>query len=527
MNKLKLILILLSLVISGCGDNENEKSTIKPFEEVFWVEDYVRGLDFPWSFSWLPNGDMLVTERLGKLKLVRNGKVINEIKNVPNVISSSPFDGLLDIKIDPDFKENSLVYLSYTKGNTTNRTGVVYRARLENNSLVDGEEIYNTSPAAPTGGPNITKLLFLKDKSLIFAVGSSGQHAYNMVQRLDGDIGKIIRINRDGSIPKDNLIKLNNPNSKDGLWALGLRSVGGLTLDGKGQLWAVDMGPKGGDELNIIQPGGNHGFPLVSWGFDYSGKALSEVQNASGFVDPVISWSPSISPFGLTYYDKDVFSNWHGDFFLGVLGEQTIIRLRIKNKKIIQQENLLPNLNERIRSIETGPDGYIYASTDSSNGKIIRLRPGNPTKKDQENISVPFKIPENSSAAERLKLHGVMQNEETMIAFRAPYDPIKAELLYNQKCLSCHNLKAIDGNNIGPHLESIAGRRSGSLTNYPYSVAMTSDSRTSVIWDSRSITAFLTNPNGIFPGTKMVAEPLSYEDAILVGKFLTKIEKVK
>ena len=157
---------------------------------------------------------MLVTERLGKLKLVRNGKVINEIKNVPNVISSSPFDGLLDIKIDPDFKENSLVYLSYTKGNTTNRTGVVYRARLENNSLVDGEEIYNTSPAAPTGGPNITKLLFLKDKSLIFAVGSSGQHAYNMVQRLDGDIGKIIRINRDGSIPKDNLIKLNNPNSK-------------------------------------------------------------------------------------------------------------------------------------------------------------------------------------------------------------------------------------------------------------------------------------------------------------------------
>ncbi len=522
MNKLKLFIILISLTISGCERNESNEKNKSNFNGSFWIEDYITNLNFPWSFTWLPNGDLLVTERLGKIKLIRNGKFINYIKNVPNVMSSSPFDGLLDIKIDPDFLNNSLIYLSYTKGTTTNRIGVVYRAKLENNSLIDGKEIYNTSPPAPTGGPNITKLQFLKDKSLVFAVGSSGQHAYNMVQRLDGDIGKIIRINTDGSIPEDNPIKIDKPDSKPGLWATGLRSVGGLALDDNNQLWAVDMGPQGGDELNIIEPGGNHGFPLVSWGFDYSGRALSEKQTAIGFIDPIISWSPSISPFGLAYYNSDIFPNWKGDFFIGVLGDQTIIRIKVKDKKVIQQENIIPDLNERIRSIEVGPDGFIYASTDSSNGKIIRLRPGKPGKNELERVSKPFPMPINSSITERLKLHGVMQNEETMLALREKYDPKKAEFLYNDKCSSCHSLKAKDGNILGPHLESIAGRRSGSLTNYKYSQAMELSNQTSLIWDSRSITAFLTNPNGIFPGTKMIAEPLNFKDAILISKFLTK-----
>ena len=468
MSKLKLFIILISLIVSGCERNEGNEKNKSNFSESFWIEDYVSNLNFPWSFTWLPNGDLLITERLGKIKLIRNGKFINYIKNVPNVMSSSPFDGLLDITIDPDFLNNSLIYLSYTKGTTTNRIGVVYRAKLENNSLINGKEIYNTS------------------------------------------------------IPKDNPIKIDNPDSKPGLWATGLRSVGGLALDDNNQLWAIDMGPQGGDELNIIEPGGNHGFPLVSWGFDYSGRALSEKQTAIGFIDPIISWSPSISPFGLAYYNSDIFPNWKGDFFIGVLGDQTIIRIKVKNKKVIHQENIIPDLNERIRSIEVGPDGFIYASTDSSNGKIIRLRPGKPEKDELERVSKPFPMPIKASITERLKLHGVMQNEETMLALREKYDPKKAEFLYNDKCSSCHSLKAKDGNILGPHLESIAGRRSGSLTNYKYSQAMELSNQTSLIWDSRSITAFLTNPNGIFPGTKMIAEPLNFKDAILISKFLTK-----
>ena len=320
MSKFKVILLSLSIIIAGCELDEGNKIEKDSFQQNYWVEDYAQNLNFPWAISWLPNGDLLVTERLGKIKLIRNGKAIGELEGVPKVMASSPFDGLLDIKIDPDFKTKPYIYLSYTKGTTTERVGVVYRAKIENNKLIEGKEIFNTSPPAPTGGPNITRIQFLSDKSLIAAVGSSGQHAYGMVQRLDGDIGKIIRIYRDGTIPDDNALAVKNPNAKPELWATGLRSVGGLTIDDNNQLWAVEMGPQGGDELNLIEAGGNYGFPLISWGFDYSGRALSERQSAAGFVDPIVTWSPSISPYGITYYQGEAFPNWKGDLFMGVLG---------------------------------------------------------------------------------------------------------------------------------------------------------------------------------------------------------------
>ena len=524
MSKFKVILLSLSIIIAGCELDEGNKIEKDSFQQNYWVEDYAQNLNFPWAISWLPNGDLLVTERLGKIKLIRNGKAIGELEGVPKVMASSPFDGLLDIKIDPDFKTQPYIYLSYTKGTTTERVGVVYRAKIENNKLIEGKEIFNTSPPAPTGGPNITRIQFLSDKSLVVAVGSSGQHAYGMVQRLDGDIGKIIRIYRDGTIPDDNALAVKNPNAKPELWATGLRSVGGLTIDDNNQLWAVEMGPQGGDELNLIEAGGNYGFPLISWGFDYSGRALSERQSAAGFVDPIVTWSPSISPYGITYYQGEAFPSWKGDLFMGVLGDQTILRMRIRNNKLIEQQDLLPDLNERIRSVETGPDGFIYAVTDSSKGKIIRIRPGKPSEKDLENVSKPFPMPTNSDIGERLKQHGVMQNEETMLALQAAYDPERAEFIYNQNCVSCHSLKASAESNIGPHLEAIAGRRSGTLPNYNYSASMKVNNRTSVIWDSRTIAAFLTNPQAIFPGTKMISTPLNFEDAVQVSNYLTRLK---
>ena len=283
------------------------------------------------------------------------------------------------------------------------------------------------------------------------------------------------------------------------------------------------MGPQGGDELNLIEGGGNYGFPLVSWGFDYSGRALSEKQTAAGFVDPVVTWSPSISPYGITFYQGEAFPNWNGDFFIGVLGDQTILRMRISDGKLIEQQDLLYHLNERIRSVETGPDGFIYAVTDSSNGKIIRLRPGTPSEKELANVSKPFPMPKNSDIGERLRQHGVMQNEETMLAIQAAYDSERAKFIYNQNCVSCHSLTADNESNIGPHLESIAGRRSGSLPNYNYSKAMKMNNQTSVIWDSRTIAAYITNPQAIFPGTKMVSTPLNFEDAVQVSNYLTRL----
>jgi glucose/arabinose dehydrogenase/cytochrome c2 len=523
MSKFQVIFLSIFLVIAGCAEEVSEENSIDSFEQTYWVEDYAKDLNFPWAITWLPNGDLLVTERLGKIKLIRKGNIISELQGVPEVMVSSPFDGLLDIKIDPDFKTSPYIYLSFTKGTTTERVGVVYRAKIEGNKLVDGEEIFNTSPPAPTGGPNITRINFLSDKSIVAAVGSSGQHAYGMVQRLDGDIGKIIRINRDGSVPIDNALAVKNQNAKAELWATGLRSIGGLTLDDNDQLWGIEMGPQGGDELNLIEGGGNYGFPLVSWGFDYSGRALSEKQTAAGFVDPVVTWSPSISPYGITFYQGEAFPKWNGDFFVGVLGDQTILRMRISDGKLIEQQDLLYHLNERIRSVETGPDGFIYAVTDSSNGKIIRLRPGTPSEKELANVSKPFPMPKNSDIGERLRQHGVMQNEETMLAIQAAYDSERAKFIYNQNCVSCHSLTADSESNIGPHLESIAGRRSGSLPNYNYSAAMKMNNQTSVIWDSRTIAAYITNPQAIFPGTKMVSTPLNFEDAVQVSNYLTRL----
>ena len=227
MSKFQVIFLCIFLVIAGCAEEVSEKNSIDSFEQTYWVEDYAKDLNFPWAITWLPNGDLLVTERLGKIKLIRKGNIISELQGVPEVMVSSPFDGLLDIKIDPDFKTSPYIYLSFTKGTTTERVGVVYRAKIEGNKLVDGEEIFNTSPPAPTGGPNITRINFLSDKSIVAAVGSSGQHAYGMVQRLDGDIGKIIRINRDGSVPIDNALAVKNQNAKAELWATRLRSIGG------------------------------------------------------------------------------------------------------------------------------------------------------------------------------------------------------------------------------------------------------------------------------------------------------------
>ena len=160
MSKFKVILLSLSIIIAGCELDEGNKIEKDSFQQNYWVEDYAQNLNFPWAITWLPNGDLLVTERLGKIKLIRNGKAIGELEGVPKVMASSPFDGLLDIKIDPDFKKQPYIYLSYTKGTTTERVGVVYRAKIENNKLIEGKEIFNTSPPAPTGGPNITRIQF-------------------------------------------------------------------------------------------------------------------------------------------------------------------------------------------------------------------------------------------------------------------------------------------------------------------------------------------------------------------------------
>lgn len=507
------------LVIAGCSSNEPGRTNPGAFEQAYWVEDYVTDLNFPWSVTWLPDGGLLLTERLGKIKLIRDGEIVVDLDGVPAVMSASPYDGLLDIKIDPDFATSPYIYLTYTRGTATARIGVVYRARLEGSRLVDGRELFSTSPPAPTGGPNITRMQFLPDKSLIVGVGSSGQPGNGMVQRVDGHIGKIIRIYRDGTIPDDNALAVADPSAKPELWATGLRSPGGFALDDNHKLWALDIGPLGGDELNLLEAGGNYGWPLLSWGFDYSGRAMSDRQTAAGFVDPVVVWSPSIAPSGLTYYRGGAFPAWDGDLFAGALSGQAIRRLRIRDDKLLHEERLLADFNERIRSVETGPDGFLYAVTDSSNGKILRIRPGQPAAEELARVARPFDMPEGADLFDTLEQHGVMQSEETVAAENVGYDPVRAASLFVQNCGTCHAFGDSASSEIGPNLDGVAGRRSGTLPGYSYSAAL-ANGKTSVVWDYFTIAAFLTNPQAYYPGNKMAAPPLSYADAVQIGIYL-------
>jgi glucose/arabinose dehydrogenase/cytochrome c2 len=513
------LLITIFLVLGGCSSKAVGKTKAGAFEQKYWVEDYVTQLNFPWAMTWLPDGTLLLTERFGKIKVVRDGEIVAELEGVPEVMSASPYDGLLDIKIDPDFETSPYLYLTYTKGTATARTGVVYRARLEGNQLVDGQELFRTSPPAPTGGPNITRIQFLQDKSLIVGVGSSGQPGSGMVQRVDGHIGKIIRINRDGTVPNDNAIAVADANAKPELLATGFRSPGGFALNEDGQIWVLDIGPLGGDELNLLEAGGNYGWPLLSWGFDYSGRAMSHQQTAAEFVDPVVVWSPSIAPSGLTYYGGTAFPAWQGDLFIGALSGQAIRRLRIRDGKLLHEERLLADFNERIRSVESGPDGFLYAITDSSKGKILRIRPGQPNGKDLVRVAQPFDMPVGADLYATFKEHGVMQGEETIAAESIDYDAAHAESLFVQNCGTCHTHGESTNSRIGPILDGLVGRRSGSLPGYSYSSALANE-KTSVVWDYFTIAAFLTNPQAYYPGTKMASPPISYADAVQISIFL-------
>ena len=513
------ILTSILLVLIGCSSEEPGETKVGAFEQKYWVEDYVTQLSFPWAMTWLPDDTLLLTERFGKIKVVRNGAIVAELEGVPEVMSASPYDGLLDIKIDPDFETSPYLYLTYTRGTATARIGVIYRARLEGNRLVDGQELFSTSPPAPTGGPNITRIQFLKDKSLIVGIGSSGQPGSGMVQRVDGHIGKIIRINRDGSVPNDNAIAVADSNAKPELLATGFRSPGGFALDDDGQLWVLDIGPLGGDELNLLEAGGNYGWPLLSWGFDYSGRAMSDQQTAAEYVDPVVVWSPSIAPSGLTYYGGSTFPAWQGDLFIGALSGQAIRRLRIRDGKLLHEERLLANFNERIRSVEAGPDGFLYAITDSSKGKILRIRPGQPAGEELARVAQPFNMPAGADLEATLKQHGVMQEEETIAAESVDYDSAHAESLFVQNCGTCHSYEESTNSKIGPNLAGVAGRRSGTLPGYSYSSAL-ANGKTSVTWDYFTIAAFLTNPQAYYPGTKMASPPISYVDAVQIGIFL-------
>jgi glucose/arabinose dehydrogenase len=338
------------------------------------VVEIAKGLDHPWSMAFLPDGSMLVTERVGRLRLIRDGRVGGPIAGVPAVHTGSQA-GLFDIVLHPKFAQNQIVYLTYASGTKQANGTQVARARFDGGALQDLQVIFTAMPLKDTDNHYGGRMAFLPDGTFALTIGEGFEYR-EKAQELDSDLGKIVRLNEDGSLPLDNPFT-GQPSVRPEIYTWGHRNEQGLVFDAQsGRLYETEHGPRGGDELNIIVAGRNYGWPVITYGMDYSGAYVSPYTRRPGLEQPLIYWTPSIAPSGLALYRGDKFPAWNGDLFVGALAFKQLRRIHLDARgNVIDQEQLLNDLNWRIRDVRAPSDGYLYVCTDESDGRVLRLEP--------------------------------------------------------------------------------------------------------------------------------------------------------
>jgi aldose sugar dehydrogenase len=344
------------------GPRNTKAGTIK-------VETVATGLSHPWGLAFLPDGRMLVTERSGTLRLVsKDGKLSPPLSGVPKVVVAGQ-GGLLDVAIDPDFKSNSLVYLTYSEPGEGGAGTAVARGKLGESGLDGVEVIFRQEPKVGGGNHFGSRLVFAPDGKLFVTLGE--RFTFTPAQDLTNDLGKIVRINPDGSVPKDNPF-VGRTDARPEIWSYGHRNPQGAAIHPEtGKLWETEFGPMGGDELNIPQAGANYGWPVVSWGSHYTGEDIPDPPTHPEFADAIYHWNPVISPSGITFYTADAIPAWKGNLLIAALSGQAIVRLTLDGEKVVDEERI--PMGARIRDVVQGPDGAVYALTDEGNGEILRL----------------------------------------------------------------------------------------------------------------------------------------------------------
>ncbi|MEG3112739.1 PQQ-dependent sugar dehydrogenase [Pantoea sp. T14] len=334
-------------------------------------------LDHPWSLAFLPdNQTLLITERSGQLRSWQPGSGLSEpIQGVPKVWAQRQ-SGLLDVVLAPDFAQSRRVWLSYTEANSSGKAGAVvgYGTLSEDNrQLSDFREVIRQTPMLSRGNNIGTRLAFDRQGFLWIAFGDN--FASSTAQDLDKLQGKLLRLNSDGSVPKDNPF-IDRDGARPEIWAYGLRNPQGLALNPWTQeMWESEHGPRGGDEVNIPEKGKNYGWPLATYGVDYSGSKVPESKgtHADGTEQPVFHWKVSPALSGMAFYNSARFPQWKNSLFIGSLKEKNLIRLRVNGEKVVEEQRLLEDRNERIRDVRQGPDGYLYVLTDEANGKLLKV----------------------------------------------------------------------------------------------------------------------------------------------------------
>jgi aldose sugar dehydrogenase len=346
------------------------------------VEPVADRLEHPWSLAFLPDGRMLVTERPGRLRIIETDGRLRErpVEGVPQVHVGGQA-GLKEIALAPDFEESRTVFLSYACGNVRENNTCLARARFEDDQLTDIRVIFTAQPLKRGNVHYGGRIVFLPDGTLVLTLGDGFDYREE-AQNLGNHLGTIVRLSQDGSVPRDNPF-LGQEGRRPEILSYGHRNVQGLVYDaGRKLLIAHEHGPRGGDEINFIEPGLNYGWPIATTGIDYTGARISPFQSWPGTAPPRYHWTPSIAPSGMAVVRGGLFPQWEGDLLIGALArEKGVHRMRIRPDGRIEREQLLLNeLDERVRDVRVGPDGAIYVVTDHpENGRVLRLVP--PTRK--------------------------------------------------------------------------------------------------------------------------------------------------
>ena len=348
--------------------------TPKPIRGTVTAETVASGLEHPWALAFLPDGRILVTERPGRLRIVApSGRVSEPLGGVPKVQAGGQ-GGLLDVAIDPKFTENRLVYLSYSEPGEGGAGTAVARGRLGEAELENVQVIYRQQPKVEGNGHFGSRLVFAEDGTLFVTQGD--RQAYReQAQDLGSGLGKLVRINADGSIPDDNPFVGRN-GARPEIYSYGHRSMQAAALHPEtGRLWTVEHGARGGDELNHPEAGKNYGWPVITYGRDYSGAKIGEGTAKEGMEQPVYYWDPVIAPSGAAWYTGDRYPGWKGSLFVGSMQPGALVRLTVEDGRVTSEERYLAELGDRIRDVQQGPDGLLYVVTDEDEGRVLRVVP--------------------------------------------------------------------------------------------------------------------------------------------------------
>jgi glucose/arabinose dehydrogenase len=347
-------------------------------KQKFKVTEVASGFDKPWAIAFLPDQRMLVTEKLtGKLYIVTQDGKKTSIAGMPRVEAGDQA-GLLDVEVAPDYAQSQRIFFSYYEPREGGNGTAVARARLldgESPKLADLKVIFRMEPTFKSTKHAGGRIVFAPDGTLFVTLGERFYpEGRKQARDLSSDFGKIVHITVDGTPAPDNPY-LNREGARPKVWTSGHRNILAAAFDAQGRLWEVEMGPQGGDELNLIQKGKDYGWPTIGYGEDYDGSRLHETSQAPGLEQPIYYWDPVISPSGLTIYSGELFPEWKGNFFVGGLSSKALVRLVLKDDRVVGEERLLHERGERIRDVVEGPEGALYLVTDDSNGKLLKITP--------------------------------------------------------------------------------------------------------------------------------------------------------